>query len=106
MLSTKPAPTGSANHVGLAMSRACPLIPQERRQADIAGGRIRAKTGRERVQQDRPLFDHLVGERQQPIRHIDPERLRGLEVDHQLELGRLFYWQRGYIRAWFCDRDR
>ena len=35
------------------------------------------------------LFDHLVGERQQIVRQFDPERLRGLEVDHQLKLRRL-----------------
>ena len=33
------------------------------------------------------LFDHLISERQQFIRHIEAERLRGLEVDDQLELG-------------------
>jgi hypothetical protein len=35
------------------------------------------------------LFDHLVGERAQLERHVEAERLGGLEVDHQLELGRL-----------------
>src|SRR5205823_5565390 len=34
-------------------------------------------------------FDHLVGECEQPIRHIQAKRLRRLEVDHQFELGRL-----------------
>src|SRR6266566_7241504 len=35
------------------------------------------------------LFDHLVGKSEQPIRHLEPARLRGLEGDHQLEFGRL-----------------
>ena len=32
------------------------------------------------------LFDHLVGAGEQRGRHLDAERLRGLEIDHQLEL--------------------
>src|SRR5262249_40524714 len=35
-----------------------------------------------------PSFDHLVGEREQPVWNLEAERLGGLEVDHQLELGR------------------
>src|SRR5258708_4184894 len=38
-------------------------------------------------------FDHLVGERQKVVGDFDAERLRGLEVDHELELGRLHDWQ-------------
>src|SRR5262249_48446405 len=36
-------------------------------------------------------LDHLVGEREQPIRHVETERLGGLEIDHELELGRLHH---------------
>ena len=35
------------------------------------------------------LFDHLVGEGEHPWRNIEAQRLGGLKVDHQLELGRL-----------------
>jgi hypothetical protein len=35
------------------------------------------------------LFDHLVGARDQRRRHVEAERPGGLEVDNQLELGRL-----------------
>jgi hypothetical protein len=37
----------------------------------------------------RPLFDHLVGEQQHRLGNAQAERLRGLDVDRELELGRL-----------------
>src|SRR5262249_9632286 len=41
------------------------------------------------------LFDHLVGEREQVVGDLEAERLRGLEVDHRLEPGRLPHRQVG-----------
>src|SRR5215813_221060 len=36
-----------------------------------------------------PSFDHLVGEREQLVRHVNAERSSGLEINHQLKLDRL-----------------
>src|SRR5882724_12605240 len=42
-----------------------------------------------------PLFDHRIGARHHVRRHLDAERLRGLEVDHQFEFGRRLHRQVG-----------
>src|SRR6187431_477472 len=44
-------------------------------------------------------FDHLVGSREQRGRHVDPERLCGLEVDDKFEFGRLNDGQVGRLGA-------
>jgi hypothetical protein len=54
--------------------------------------------GRFRLQYFKDLFDHLVGTYQERFRDHDPERPRGLQIDHQLEFGRLL---NGQIRS-FC----
>src|SRR6516162_99258 len=45
------------------------------------------------------LFDHLVSGDQQVGRYGQAERLRGLQVDDQFELGRPNYRQIGRLRA-------
>src|ERR1700692_955288 len=45
------------------------------------------------------LFDHLVGGYKKGLRHPEAERLRGLEVDHQLEFCRLHDRQGAGLRA-------
>src|SRR5262249_4050811 len=44
-----------------------------------------------------PSFDHLVGAREQFIRHLEAECLRRLEVDHQLVLGGSLHRQVGRL---------
>src|SRR5262249_9148063 len=45
------------------------------------------------LQQKAALFDHLVGESEQCRWDFEAERLRGFEIDHKLELGRVLYRQ-------------
>ncbi len=46
-----------------------------------------------------PLLDHLVGEREQLWWNFKSKRLRGLEIDHQLVLGRCLHWKLGWLLA-------
>src|ERR1700730_8499843 len=47
----------------------------------------------------KPSLDHLVSAREQPRRNFKPERLRGLEIDHKLEFGRLLHRQVSVLLA-------
>jgi hypothetical protein len=46
-----------------------------------------------------PLFDHLVGEREQRGRHLKTDHLRGFQVDDKVELGWLEDGQIGGLLA-------
>ena len=37
----------------------------------------------------RVSLDHLIGEREQPVRNLKAERLGGLNIDHQFDFRRL-----------------
>ena len=58
--------------------------------SDISRGPRGAISGCKQLQQGH-LFDHLVGDGQYPRRECDPECSGGLEVDNELERGRLHY---------------
>jgi hypothetical protein len=45
------------------------------------------------------LLDHFVGDCEERRGHVEPERPGGLQVDHQLEPGRLLDRNVGGIRA-------
>src|SRR5215471_14673615 len=66
----------------------CLLYPRKR---TCAVQQLMSALGHKRThaaQQNRSLFDHLVGACEQRRRHCEAERLSGLEVDNQLVLGR------------------
>ena len=51
------------------------------------------------LRQTASSFDYLIGELLNMQRHFEAERLRNLEVDHQLELSRLHDRQIGRLGA-------
>src|SRR6266487_2641415 len=44
-------------------------------------------------------FNHLVGAGEERRRHVEAERFRGLEIDHQLVLGRCLHRKIGRLPA-------
>jgi hypothetical protein len=59
------------------------------RRAHIGPWLKSANTGCEQSQQTASLFDHLIGAGKQHRRHLQAERLGGLQVEDEFELGRL-----------------
>jgi hypothetical protein len=74
------------------MSEQCLLYPKSRHLAVQSNVRFGPLA-------DIALFDHLVGAGEQRWWHGETEGPRGLEVNHQLVLGRCLHWQVGRILA-------
>src|SRR6266478_305828 len=80
----------------LVMSRSScmpPLIDRLTTRPSVRCGMVPQRSCRDQ------LFDHPVGDCEQCRRHRQTERLRGLQVDHQFELGRLYDRKVGRLPA-------
>src|SRR4051812_37213896 len=86
-------PRSCSRHNGL--DPRCPLLPRKRTWSGARRMSAKCHERTHAAQQIASLFDHLVGGRLQCERHCNAERLGGLEINHQLEFGRLHDWQVG-----------
>ena len=59
-----------------------PVYLQQRTYLMRVGTAVECQEATYALQQTAPLFDHLVGEREELCRHIEPERFGCLEIDH------------------------
>jgi len=58
-----------------------------------------SKSGNDSKRSFGASFDHLVGDRKYRRRHLDAEHSRRLQIDDEIELGRLQHWQVDRPRA-------
>src|SRR6266446_3192786 len=75
------------------MSAARPLFPRKRTSIRDLAMSHSCQEATYAVQKKALLFDHLVGTREHGRRNVEIERLRSLEVDDQLVLGRCLHRQ-------------
>src|SRR5215469_10390885 len=69
------------------------FTPKSRHWNSVSKCRLCAKSRHSALRQRLALFDHLVGTRDQRLRHGESECLRGFEIDYQLILCRRLYRQ-------------
>jgi hypothetical protein len=91
-----PTDTDFASHVVLPLVASHPAA-----SALPAAGALRARRERpgRSAAEKRDSFDHLVGAREHGRRHLEAERLRGLEIDGQFEFRGLLHGQVGGLLA-------
>jgi hypothetical protein len=70
-----------------------PLRPPLRTSCCFAANRRCGPTPDSCTAARQPLFDQLIGTQKEGRRNLKPKRLGGLEVDHELELGRQHHRQ-------------
>ena len=75
--------------------RSCPLYPQSRHVQCTRRCPLCAKSELMHRSKQHLLFDHIVGTGEQRGRDFEAKRLRGFEIDHQLEFGWLLDRQVG-----------
>src|SRR5262245_46909217 len=77
----------------------CPLYPQKQTCAVQRPMSAKGQKRTHAAQQIRSLFNHFISAGEQRWRHCKGERLRSLEVENRLELGRCLYRQGGRLLA-------
>jgi hypothetical protein len=84
------APHGGSSSAAAAAFPDRPLLFQLQASRCVAANRRLGPGGDSRTAASaHRLFDHLVGNGEHPWRHFKAKRLGRLEVDEQVELGRL-----------------
>src|SRR5262245_44935871 len=83
--------TASVKSRRRALLGLCPLYPQKRTKSNATSMSALCQCG--------ASLDHLVGDSEQPWREAEAECPGGVEVDHELELGRLHDRQVGGLLA-------
>src|SRR5450755_1528124 len=76
-----------------------PVYPDQRTSSDRPGMSGWCHEETHAPQQTITLFYHLVGAGEHDRRHIEAERLGGLEVEHRLVFGRRLHRQVGRLLA-------
>ena len=65
----------------------CPLLSNNGQSVAVPRMSAMCQKQTHAPQQTVSLFDHLIGDGEQPLRHLDAERSRRLKVDDELEFG-------------------